>query len=147
MRTGIDKNYQRQDQESLEELGTLPLPSNPNSRNNKHEGKRAVYQTALKNRKVKQAFLNKLSFQEHEQQQFLFINKSQKAPPSYPFFHSPLQQLCPPCKQDIKIIYTYKSVRSSEPVKKTLSKSTLYKVSTYFRLVMEKMKKNKTSLH
>lgn len=34
------------------------------------------------NRKVKQAFLNKLSFQEHEQQQFLFINKCQKAPPN-----------------------------------------------------------------
>lgn len=35
MRTGIDISYQIQDQESSGEVGTLPLPSNSNSRNNK----------------------------------------------------------------------------------------------------------------
>lgn len=146
MRTRIDISYQIRDQESLGGAGTLPFPSNSTAE--------IIKQTWMQkhclpdntgNRKVKQAFVNKLSFQEQEQQQFLFINQSQKAPPSYPL-GSPLLQLCPPCKQEISIIYTYICDIISRLWKKTLSKSILYKVSIYFRLVMEEMKKNKTSL-
>lgn len=114
MKTGIDTSYQIQDQESLEEVGTLPLQSNSTAEIIKQTWmQKGCLPDSTGNRKVKQVFLNKLSFQEHEQQQFLFINQSQEAPPNYPFLCSPLLQLCPPCKQEISIIYTYTSVRSS----------------------------------
>lgn len=114
MRTGIDLSYQIQDQESLEEVGTLLLPSNSTAEIIKQTWiQKGCLSDSTGNRKVKQPFLNKLSSQEHEQQQFLFINQSWKVPPSYPFLCSPWLQLCPPCKQEISIIYTYISVRSS----------------------------------
>lgn len=122
MRTGIDISYQIQDQGSLEGAGTLPL----------HQTPEIIEQTWMQkvclpdstgNRKVKQAFLNKLSSQKRtieQQQQFLSTNQSQKAPPSYPFSCSSLTQLCPPCKQEISIIYKYISVRSTAGYEKKL---------------------------
>lgn len=114
-----DRNRYKLPDTELEEVGTLRVPSNYTAEKIKQTWmQKGCLPDSTGNRKVKQAFLNKLSFQEHEQQQFLFINQSRKAPPSYPFLCSPWLQLCPPCKQEISIIYTYISVRSSTDYEK-----------------------------